>query len=93
MFLMETKCGVSQVEFLRVKLGFVGKLVVNSIGRSGGLYMFWSEAVQLDLLSFSRYHIDALVLSSEQVSWRLTRFYGNPEIEHRGHGWTLLRRL
>ena len=53
MFLIETKCDHKKLEIWRVKLGFGGKLVVNSIGRLGGLCLFWSSDVLVKLLSFS----------------------------------------
>ncbi|KAK3204628.1 hypothetical protein Dsin_018674 [Dipteronia sinensis] len=36
MFLMETRCSHERMELLHVKLGYEGKLVVDSMGRSGG---------------------------------------------------------
>ncbi|KAK3212451.1 hypothetical protein Dsin_017157 [Dipteronia sinensis] len=92
-FLMETKGGVSLMESLRIKLGFVGKLVVNAVGRSGGLCLFWSGKVHVKLLSFLRFHIDVKVLSHVNKDWRLTGFYGNLETDRRHHGWSLLKRL
>jgi exonuclease III len=40
LFLMETKCKKSRLEYLRVKLGYGGLFVVDSVGRSGGLAFF-----------------------------------------------------
>ncbi|KAK3189708.1 hypothetical protein Dsin_029269 [Dipteronia sinensis] len=81
------------MEVLRTKLAFIGTLVVNAVGRSGGLCLFWTDRVRIDLLSFSQFHIDVQVKSHVSKIWRLTRFYGNLEAEQRCHGWTLLRRL
>lgn len=51
MFLMETKVDQARMEILRVKLGFIGKLVVNRSGNSSGLCLFWSDNVQVSLLA------------------------------------------
>lgn len=57
-FLMETKANNVLMENSRVKLGFSGKWVVNCDGRKGGLGLFWSNEVVVNLLSFSLFHID-----------------------------------
>ncbi|KAK3211754.1 hypothetical protein Dsin_016460 [Dipteronia sinensis] len=89
-----TQQGVSDaLEYLRVKLGFTGKLVVNSVGRSGGLCLFWSTNVIVDLLSFSPAHIDVSIRHDNILKWRFTGFYGHPDTALRSHSWTLLRRL
>ena len=48
------------------KIKFVNGLVVPSEGRSGGLAMLWKREVQLEIMGYSRNHIDAIV--TEQVS-------------------------
>jgi hypothetical protein len=42
-FLMETKMNNKKIEFLRAKLKFDNMFVVESVGRSGGLAMLWSD--------------------------------------------------
>ncbi|KAL5842737.1 hypothetical protein ACOSQ3_013340 [Xanthoceras sorbifolium] len=93
MFLVETKVDNCVMERIRVKLGFVGKLVVNSEGRSGGLCLFWSKNTVVDLLSFSRFHIDVKISSVCNKTWRFSGFYGHPDPSQRHHAWTMLRRL
>ncbi|KAK3204446.1 hypothetical protein Dsin_018492 [Dipteronia sinensis] len=90
---METKSDNVRMEILCVKLGFVGKLVVNCSGRSGGLCMLWSAKVLITLLSFSVDHIDVQVDSFCNKWCRLTVFYGNPASNQRFHSWNLLKRL
>ncbi|KAK3221099.1 hypothetical protein Dsin_015069 [Dipteronia sinensis] len=92
-FLMETKAENSTMEICRVRLGFSSKLSVDKIGRSGGLGMFWSDRVDVELLSYSRFHIDVKVVSHMSKIWRLTGFYGDPDPEQKHHTWTLLHRL
>ena len=49
-FLIETKCTSAKMEMWRVKLGFSCKLVVDSVGRSGGLCLFWNDCVTVSLV-------------------------------------------
>ena len=91
-FLTETRAYRQRLEDLRVKLGCVGKLVVERVGRSGGLALLWTDKVDISLLSYSRFHIDVAIAGLGK-NWRFTGFYGHPESSQRIHSWTLLRRL
>ncbi|KAF4380398.1 hypothetical protein F8388_024691 [Cannabis sativa] len=81
------------LEVMRVRLGFVGKLVVEKIGRSGGLCLFWSSNVTVVLKGYSRNHIDVMVCSHGDLWWLYTGFYGQPEAHLRSQFWCLLERL
>jgi hypothetical protein len=93
LFLIETKTDHIFLERVRVGLGFAGKLVVDSIGRSGGLCLFWMESMDIGLISFSNFHIDVQVASVDNSRWRMTGFYGHLETSQRHHAWSLLRRI
>ena len=67
--------------------------MVDCVGRSGGLCLFWSDRVAVDLLSYTRDHIDVKVRSHSLIDWRLTGFYGHPVASNRSHSWTLLKCL
>ncbi|KAK2662464.1 hypothetical protein Ddye_001038, partial [Dipteronia dyeriana] len=81
------------MEVLRVKLGYEGKLVVNCVGKSGGLVLFWNNHLDVTLLSYSIGHIDVCIQIGANRRWRLIGFYGNPNSAQRGHSLNLLRRL
>ncbi|KAK3188277.1 hypothetical protein Dsin_027838 [Dipteronia sinensis] len=85
--------GKGGMERIRMKFGYSEKLVVELVGRSGGLCLFWSERIIVDLLSYSRFHIDVKVESHVSTMWRMMGFYGNSESKQRGHAWRLMRRL
>jgi hypothetical protein len=90
LFLMETKLQRTKMTCLRVKLGFDSMFVVDSVGRSGGLALFWKEDVQLEIQNYSNRHINAVITEPGQnFQWKLTGFYGHPETAHRGEGWSL----
>ncbi|KAK3198468.1 hypothetical protein Dsin_021883 [Dipteronia sinensis] len=93
MFIMESKCREEKMEYLRVKLGYDWKLVVNCKGKSGGLALFWEKNLNVNLLSFTQGHIDVIIQEGNNRIWRFTGFYGNPDKTQRGHSWVLLRRL
>ncbi|KAK2665103.1 hypothetical protein Ddye_003677 [Dipteronia dyeriana] len=93
MFLMETRCDQNKMELWRVKLGYTGKIVVSTVRKSGGLYLFWDKRVDLFLLSFSMGHIDVRIQGANNGKWRFTGFYGNPDKAQRANSWSLLRRL
>ncbi|KAK3221989.1 hypothetical protein Dsin_009014 [Dipteronia sinensis] len=92
-FFMETKVNNVVMENIHIKLKFFGKLVVNSVGRSGGLCLFWSKDIDVSLLSFTNYYIDIQIVSQKDTRWCFTGFYGHPDASQRYHAWTLLRRL
>jgi hypothetical protein len=41
-----------RMERIRVKLGFVGMFVVDSVGRSGMLALFWKETDELEIQNY-----------------------------------------
>lgn len=94
LFLMETKLRSDKISFLRGKLDFDSVFVVDCVGRSGGLALFWRDEVTLEIQKYSNRHINAVVKElCGDFLWKLTGFYGNPETAKREEGWNLQRRL
>jgi hypothetical protein len=58
---VETQVHKTRVESLARTLGFDNVFAVSSTGRSGGLAIFWNNAIKIDFLPYSQYHIDAVV--------------------------------
>ena len=92
-FLSETLCNHAWLEIIKIRLGFSGKLVVDKVGHSGGICLFWSDNVLVDLLGFSRHHIDVLVSSHNSLRWRFTGVYGQPNHNLRSLFWKFLLNL
>ncbi|XP_057809148.1 uncharacterized protein LOC131023623 [Salvia miltiorrhiza] len=92
LFLCETISSRARMEEFRVRLKFEGCFVVDCVGRSGGLCMFWKSSAICKLIGYSNNHIDMHVEDDRGV-WRLTGFYGFPERNRRRDSWQLLRRL
>ncbi|XP_062171134.1 uncharacterized protein LOC133876926 [Alnus glutinosa] len=93
-FLMETFCSKSYMEKIRCRLGFESLFVVDPVGRSGGLALFWRNSTGLKIYNYSRYHIQAIVKNNEgRDFWKLMGFYGHPNRARRGESWLLLKLL
>ncbi|GLT63989.1 hypothetical protein SLA2020_365100 [Shorea laevis] len=91
LFLMETKLRQFRMQVIRLKLRYEGMLVVDPIGRSGGLALLWREAHDLEIQNYSLRHINAIVHTGDpRGSWKLTCFYGHPDRAQRFESWNLL---
>ena len=82
-FLMETKLQSHPFELIRVRLGFQNVFVVDNVGGSRGLALFWADDLTVKIQNYSRRHINAIVESEGNgKKWKLTSFYGHPEVGH-----------
>lgn len=89
LFVMETKINAKRVEDLRYTR-FGSCFAVDSVGLSGGIGLFWSRDVTVELRNYSNCHIDVLVNGNDQNSsppWRFTGFYGAPRPADRSDRW------
>uniref|UniRef100_A0A2C9VZD1 Uncharacterized protein n=1 Tax=Manihot esculenta TaxID=3983 RepID=A0A2C9VZD1_MANES len=50
--------------------------MMDPIGFSGGLALFWKESSIASLISYSTHHIDVLVTIEGMTQFRLIGFYG-----------------
>lgn len=93
-FLMETKVHRNEMETIKQIAGFKKMFVVDSVGRSGGLALLWSEEVILDIQNYSCRHINAKITSSvDRMERKFMGFYGHPKAHKRHEAWNLLRHL
>ena len=93
-FLMETKFDVMEMDGVKRKIERQQGLVVPSIRKAGGLALLWKNSLQVDRLTYSPGHIDAIVFEEQRLKkWRFTGFYGHLETRKRGESWTLLENL
>jgi hypothetical protein len=92
---METKISGERTEKLISTFGFSGGFAVDSDGLSGGVGLFWSSAVTVDIKSSNLHHIDAVVQCKDGSvpPWHFTGFYGESRRENKHLSWTLMRRL
>lgn len=61
-FLIETKLDITEIDGIKQKIERQQGLVVPSIRRAGGLALLWRNSVQVDILTYSPRHIDAIVI-------------------------------
>lgn len=101
---METKTSHVKLESVQCKLSFDSYFSVNSIGRSGGLAMLWSENTYLEVLNYLNHHIHARIQEggSENTQFingfystpiTITGFYSTPITNNWEASWSLLTSL
>ena len=60
-FLMETKMDTMEMDGIKRKVERKQGLVVPSIKRASGLALLWKTSMQVDVLTYSLQHINAIV--------------------------------
>ncbi|XP_041011306.1 uncharacterized protein LOC121255085 [Juglans microcarpa x Juglans regia] len=95
LFLQETKLKARQMNQSKFQIGFQNCFVVDCEGRSGGLAMLWKYEIDLTVLSFSKFHVDAKITVDvvNNLEWFLTSVYGCPYTSHRWETWNLIKSL
>lgn len=66
--------------------------IMESVGKSGGLALFWEDECEMEIQSYSHRHIIAIV-HHQQLDWKFTGFYGHPDAKKRFEVWNLLKFL
>lgn len=92
-FLSETMTALNKIEDLKYILSFDSCFMVDRIGRGGGLAFLWKKSANCKITNYSQNHIDVEVEDKLHGNWRLTGFYGMPEIGRRKESWNFLRSL
>ena len=92
-FLAKTLTDEARLEFVQSSLGFDHRWVVPRVGRSGGLVLYWKSLMKLTVGGSGKNYIDAFIDKGEESEWRLTGFYGEPEMARRIDAWNKLRYL
>ena len=91
---METKARMSKMRRIMVKVGLLNGVISPSKGKSGGIAMLWESDLNVELKSFTMYHIDSVVTDpTSGFKWRIIGFYGNPDTNRRKESWELLQFL
>lgn len=93
-FYVKLKKHKKDMEYVRVKLGFDDCFSINFISRYEGLAILWNSDVNIDLKSYSRWHIDMVVQSDSGLApWCFNGFYGEPDHSKLESSWNLMRQL
>ncbi|XP_073358338.1 uncharacterized protein [Aegilops tauschii subsp. strangulata] len=91
--IMETQINGVRAGNLKSNLGYDNSFVVDSSGRSGGLAIFWNNEIKIEVLGYSKYHIDGKISGLGEQSWRLSCFYGEARTHLRQHTWDTMKIL
>jgi hypothetical protein len=93
-FICETRQSKVRVENLKFRLGMKGCFQAKGEGKGGGIALYWTEEVLVDLLSFSNCHIDAHISGGPyDHMWRGTFVYGEPKSSDRHKMWDAIRAI
>lgn len=75
---------INRMKRVKEKINFANGFYVQIEGKGGGLAMFWRKEMNLEIKSFSRHHINAVVTEEGTCfMWRIIGFYGHPETHRR----------
>uniref|UniRef100_A0A803PAY0 Reverse transcriptase domain-containing protein n=1 Tax=Cannabis sativa TaxID=3483 RepID=A0A803PAY0_CANSA len=93
LFVMESKLLAGHCDNFRTRLSFDSAFEVPRCGLSGGLLLFWTNDVNVNILNYSSNHIDCIITFEDNVTTHISCFYGSPYARDKIHTWTLLDRL
>ena len=62
-FLFETRLVNAWATGVRFSIGYSNAFVVDYVGWSGGILLVWKEDLDVTIRSYSRGHVDALIIS------------------------------
>ncbi|KAA3460798.1 Exo_endo_phos domain-containing protein [Gossypium australe] len=82
------------MERIRKKFRFQNGIEVSTNGTRGGLCLGWKNEMDIRLMGYNENCIDVMVNNDgNRPEWRLTGFYGAPDVRDRADFWNLLRNL
>uniref|UniRef100_A0ACD5ZPF3 Uncharacterized protein n=1 Tax=Avena sativa TaxID=4498 RepID=A0ACD5ZPF3_AVESA len=91
-FLCETRQSEDRVKNLRFCIGMRNCFHVKGEGSGGGIALYSLDGIEVEVLSFSKRHIDAYISGGPYESkWRGTFVYGEPKASDRHFMWDKLR--
>lgn len=91
--ILETRIGKTRVESLAASIGFDNAYAIDSVGRSGGIGLFWNNSIKINILGYSDYHVDVEVLDPGWDPWRMTAVYGKAQTHLRHQTWDTLKNI
>ena len=93
-FLMETKQKPRYMRKLRRRCGFNEEWLVDPVGLSGGLTIWWVDTIQVNILFSSSNILHTRIDSGDLASPSyITFIYGPPNEEERSLCWQEVRRI
>ena len=93
MFLVETWADEERLKEVQRNLNFENLFFVEQNNRGGGLALYWSNLINLNVESYSKNHINAIINKGARDAWRFTGFYGEPVMHKCHESWDMLHQL
>ena len=90
-FLSETKKKNKGMQRVKLRIEFENGFCVQNKGKRGGLAMLWRRGNDLEIKSYSRNLINAVVTEEGSgFKWRIMGFYGHSETHRQKESWNFL---
>jgi exonuclease III len=93
LFLSETKMTKRRMARFKQMLSLGNMVVVDAVGKRGGIVEFWRSGVDVSLRGKLKNHIDIEIKDDNNTCWRFSGVYGESRAELKHETWTLMRRL
>ncbi|XVF74117.1 hypothetical protein PTKIN_Ptkin13bG0034500 [Pterospermum kingtungense] len=77
--LLETRVSGTHADAICRKIGFASWMRIEAVGFSGGIWVFWKEVVELDILYTHPQFVLFKVMDGIGSHWYLTIVYGSPD--------------
>nr|POE84156.1 hypothetical protein CFP56_40033 [Quercus suber] len=74
------------MEYVKRRVDFNEKVVIEAKGRAGGLCLMWKNNVQIEVVEFNKYLIVDKILDPGG-EWYLVGFYGSPYAAKKRKAW------
>lgn len=92
--LVETKCSNTKMKKIRRIIKFDNYFSIVSLGLSGGLTLLWCQNLDLNIQTYSNWHISTIVNGLDcSTKCNITCFYRHLEASKRESSWSLLKHL
>ena len=88
---LETQVHKARVENLECTLGFDCYFSISCAGCSGGLSIFGNNNTRVEILPYSQYHIDTIIIENGEDAWQLTCVYGEAQVPECHKTWDMLK--
>jgi hypothetical protein len=88
---VETQVHKVLAEGLSHTLGYDKTFAISSAGCKGGIVIYWNNETNVEILPYSRYHIDVIITESGGEPWRLNCVYGEAQTHLRFKTWDILK--
>ena len=60
--IVESQIDKVWAESFATSIGYDNGYAISSVGRKGGIGLFWNNAINIEILGYSNYHLDCSVL-------------------------------